>query len=111
MTVASATRIRLGSRSELAGGPPRRFDIGGHRIVLVSVGAELFALDDTCTHEEASLAAVGEVDADAGEIECCRHGARFSVADGSVASLPATAPLRTYLVVLEDDEAFVEFPT
>lgn len=110
MTVASSTWARLGQRSELAGGPPRRFDIDGRRIVVVSIGEELFALDDACTHEEASLAAVGEVDVDAGEIECCRHGARFSLADGSVVSLPATAPLGTYALVVEGDDVFVEVP-
>ena len=50
------------------------------------------------------------MDAEAREIECCRHGARFSLDDGTAVSLPATAPLQTYRIVTEGDEVFIEMP-
>lgn len=77
---------------------------------MVALGAELVALDDTCSHEAASLSEEGEVDAEAREIECCRHGARFSLDDGAALSLPATTPLRTYRLVVEGGEVFIEMP-
>ncbi len=88
----------------------QRFDVAGHRVVLVAVGPEFVVLDDTCSHESASLTDDGEVDAEAREIECCRHGARFSLDSGAVVSLPATTPLRTYRVIVEGDELFIEVP-
>lgn len=90
--------------------PLQRFELDGHRIVVMTVGDELFALDDTCSHENASLTEEGEVDAEAREIECCRHGARFSLDDGTAVSLPATTALRAYRVVVDGDEVFIEEP-
>lgn len=77
---------------------------------MVALGAEFVALDDTCSHESASLTEEGEVDAEAREIECCRHGARFSLDNGAAVSLPATTPLRTYRIVTEGAEVFIETP-
>jgi 3-phenylpropionate/trans-cinnamate dioxygenase ferredoxin component len=100
-------RIRLGRLGDVTTGL-RRFDVEGHRIVVVRLGEALFAFDDTCSHESASLAEEGEVDAEAREIECCRHGARFSLDDGAATSLPATTGLRTYPVALDGDDVFIE---
>ncbi|MGH9092956.1 MAG: Rieske 2Fe-2S domain-containing protein [Acidimicrobiales bacterium] len=104
-------RILLCRRANLGPGLLHRFDVDGRLIVVVALGDELIALDDTCSHEDASLAEDGEIDADAREIECCRHGARFSLDDGSVASLPAISPLRTYRVIADGDRVFIEIPS
>lgn len=101
-------RVRLGRLSDLTAGL-HRFDVDGHRVVIVGLGEELFALDDSCSHESASLAEEGEVDPDAREIECCRHGARFSLDDGDATSLPATAGLRTYPIEAVDEDVFITF--
>lgn len=90
--------------------PLRRFEVDGRRIVVVALGAEVVALDDTCSHENASLTEEGEVDVEEREIECCRHGARFSLDDGTALSLPATTALQTYRIVAEGDEVFIELP-
>ncbi|HVC71130.1 MAG TPA: Rieske 2Fe-2S domain-containing protein [Acidimicrobiales bacterium] len=105
-----STRSLLGSLDELRAGSLRRFDIAGRHIVVVALGAAFVALDDTCSHESASLTEEGEVDAEAREIECCRHGARFSLDDGTAMSLPATEPLQTYRIVTDGDEVFIEIP-
>jgi 3-phenylpropionate/trans-cinnamate dioxygenase ferredoxin subunit len=105
-----STRSRLCLLEELKAEPVQRFDIAGRRVVVVALGAELVALDDTCSHEAASLSEEGEVDAEARKIECCRHGARFSLDDGAALSSPATIPLRTYRLVVEGGEVFIEMP-
>ncbi|MGH9028681.1 MAG: Rieske 2Fe-2S domain-containing protein, partial [Acidimicrobiales bacterium] len=71
-------RIFLCRRADLGRGLLRRFDVDGRPIVVMALGEDLIALDDTCSHEDASLAEEGEIDPDAREIECCRHGARYS---------------------------------
>jgi 3-phenylpropionate/trans-cinnamate dioxygenase ferredoxin subunit len=105
-----SVRSRLCSLGELRAEPLQRFDVAGRRIVVMALGAEFVALDDTCSHESASLTEEGEVDAEAREIECCRHGARFSLDNGAAVSLPATTPLRTYRIVTEGDDVFIEMP-
>ncbi len=50
-----------------------------------------YALDDTCSHEDASLA---EGWIEAGEVECPLHATRFCLRDGKPMCLPATKPVR-----------------
>jgi nitrite reductase/ring-hydroxylating ferredoxin subunit len=66
-----------------------------------------YATDDTCTHAEASLAA-GDVDLEECAVECPYHGSFFDIKTGHVLSLPASKPLKTYLVKIVDDEVLVE---
>lgn len=47
----------------------------------------IWALDDTCTHEDASLAQ-GWVEG--GFVECPLHSSKFCLKDGAVQGLPAT---------------------
>ena len=61
---------------------------------------EVFAIDDTCTHQDASLAD-GWLEGD--EVECPLHASRFSVRTGQVDAPPAKRPVRTHAVVIDDD--------
>ncbi len=70
-------------------------------VALFRVGEEYFALDDVCTHDGGPLAD-GVVEGE--EIECPRHGARFSVRTGAALCLPAMAPVTTYPVRVADGE-------
>src|SRR3954453_17668615 len=65
-----------------------------------------YALDDTCSHEDASLAD-GWVEA--GEVECPLHATRFCLADGKPMCLPATKPVRTPRVEVHDGDLYL-FP-
>ncbi|HZT97872.1 MAG TPA: bifunctional 3-phenylpropionate/cinnamic acid dioxygenase ferredoxin subunit [Chloroflexota bacterium] len=74
-------------------------------LAIYNVDGEFFASDDSCTHEEASLA---EGFLEDHLIECPLHGSQFDVRSGEVLSLPAVRPLRTYPVRLEGDDVLVE---
>jgi 3-phenylpropionate/trans-cinnamate dioxygenase ferredoxin subunit len=81
-----------------------RVEAGGHVIALANVGGEFFAVDDTCSHEEASLSEGGLT----GEILVCpRHGARFNVKSGRVLSLPAVRSVASYAVKVDGDDVLV----
>lgn len=66
----------------------------------------VWALDDTCTHETASLAEGWVED---GCVECPLHAARFCLKDGSAQSLPATEDTRPHRVEVRDGEVYL-FP-
>jgi nitrite reductase/ring-hydroxylating ferredoxin subunit len=76
-------------------------------IALFNVDDEYFAIDDTCTHDESSLAD-GYVEGDV--VECAWHFAKFCIKTGAVLSLPATCPVSTYAVKVEGDDVFVDLP-
>jgi len=69
-------------------------------IALFNDGGEHFALDDTCSHEKASLSEGWLED---GVVECPLHAGKFCVRDGSVLSMPATVPVACHRVVIDGD--------
>ena len=83
-----------------------RVDKDGHRLAIVRIGDDFYALDDRCTHAEASLAE-GEVWPDECEIECPKHGSAFSLKTGEPLTLPATLPQATYSVRVDGDNVLV----
>ena len=101
-----ATTIRLCSRDELAPSTAKRFEIDGHRIALVRIDDDFYAIGDRCTHADISLSE-GEVLGEEREIECWKHGSTFSLISGEPQSLPATRAVPTYSVVVEGDDVSV----
>jgi len=96
--------VKVATVGEVPPGTAKRVDLGGRRIALVNVAGTIYAIDDTCTHEEESLSE-GPV---AGEIIVCpKHGSRFHVPTGRVLSLPAVRPVDTYAVKVEGGEVLL----
>lgn len=69
-----------------------------------SDNGEFYALDDTCSHEEASLAE-GWIEGE--EVECPLHSARFCLKTGAALCMPATEPVNAYAVEVRDDEVYL----
>ena len=69
----------------LARGEAHRVDSSPPIAVFHTDDGELFAIDDTCTHQDASLAD-GWLEGD--EIECPLHASRFSLRTGHAPTLP-----------------------
>ena len=103
------TVVLLCSRGDIASGSARRFDVDGHRIAVVRIGDDFYAIGDRCSHADYSLSD-GEVYAEDREIECWKHGSTFSLTTGDPQSLPATAPVPVYEIVVEGDEVKVVLP-
>jgi nitrite reductase/ring-hydroxylating ferredoxin subunit len=99
--------IDVGRSGELPPGKMRRIDLRGRRILLANVAGRLCAVDDTCTHEEASLSTgvlKGEF------VKCPLHNSRFNVCTGKAMEEPAEADLRTYPVREEGERVLVGLP-
>lgn len=80
---------------------------GGVQIALCRYQGEIYAFEDVCTHEYASLSQ-GCIEGD--EIECPLHGARFEITNGRCITPPATRDLRTFPVRIEGDDVYVAVP-
>ena len=72
----------------LVSGKPVAIEVDGVAVCLTRVGDEVFAVEDTCTHSEASLSE-GEVSGT--KIECWLHGAEFDLRTGEALTPPATS--------------------
>jgi 3-phenylpropionate/trans-cinnamate dioxygenase ferredoxin subunit len=91
--------------SQLQQGKPVKVEKNGKTICVARVGDEVFAVDDTCSHSDASLA---EGDVTGFKIECWLHGAEFDLRTGEALTPPAVAPLHTYGVHVDGDSVTVE---
>ncbi|MGH9126552.1 MAG: non-heme iron oxygenase ferredoxin subunit [Acidimicrobiales bacterium] len=97
---------RLCAVGDIKSGEARRFEVPGHKICLVRIGDDFYAIGDQCSHADFSLAD-GEVYPAEREIECWKHGSTFSLVDGKPQSLPATRPVPTYEVRIIDSDVLV----
>jgi 3-phenylpropionate/trans-cinnamate dioxygenase ferredoxin subunit len=92
--------------SDLEPNSSMRVDKDGHRIAVVRIGDDWYAIGDQCSHAEASIAE-GEIWPDECEIECPKHGSAFSLKTGEPLTLPATQPVPTYTVRVDGDDVLV----
>ncbi|MBU6380601.1 MAG: non-heme iron oxygenase ferredoxin subunit [Acidobacteria bacterium] len=91
--------------AQLVESKPVRIEKNGESICVTKIGNEIFAINDTCSHSEASLSE-GEVSDF--KIECWLHGAEFDLRTGEALTPPAVAPIKTYPVIVDGDSVTVE---
>jgi len=82
-------------------GTARKVEIDGREIALVRIEDDVYALGDTCSHDDVSLSE-GFVEEDECAIECSKHGALFDLKTGEPLSLPAVRPVPVYDVAVVD---------
>ncbi|HEY0643071.1 MAG TPA: bifunctional 3-phenylpropionate/cinnamic acid dioxygenase ferredoxin subunit [Nocardioides sp.] len=68
-------------------------------VALFNVDGTVYAIDDTCTHQDASLA---DGWLEGCFVECPLHTASFDLRTGRPTCPPAKAPVRTHRVSVED---------
>ncbi|HWR82371.1 MAG TPA: non-heme iron oxygenase ferredoxin subunit [Candidatus Deferrimicrobium sp.] len=95
---------RVTAVTDLPPGTMKAFEIGHERLVVCHTTEGIYAVADECSHDSAPISE-GRLHGD--EIICPRHGARFSVKDGSVKAPPALVPIDTYEVRIEGNEILV----
>jgi 3-phenylpropionate/trans-cinnamate dioxygenase ferredoxin subunit len=100
--------IRVCPLAELPPGEALRLDLQPAVAVFHTEDGELFALDDTCTHQNASLA---DGWLDECEIECPLHHARFDLRTGQPDGVPATRPVRTHRLSVVDGDIYLTVST
>lgn len=91
--------------SDLAPGEALRLDTFPPIAVFHTEDGDLFAIDDTCTHQDASLAD-GWVEGC--EVECPLHASKFNLRTGTVDAPPAKFPVRAHEVTVVDGDIMVE---
>ena len=99
--------LEAAKAGELAPGRMKRVDLAGRRILLANVDGRYCAVDDTCTHEDASLSRgvlKGEL------VKCPLHNSRFNVCTGKAMEEPAEVDLRIYPVREEGDRVLIGVP-
>ena len=82
-------------------------EVAGQPVCVVRTGSEVYALRDVCSHEEVPLS---EGDVYNHTVECWLHGSCFDLRSGAPTGPPATKPVPTYPVKVEDGDVYVAVP-
>jgi 3-phenylpropionate/trans-cinnamate dioxygenase ferredoxin subunit len=98
-----STVFALGPLSQFAPGSATRVQAGDVAVALVRIGDDVYAIGDRCSHADVSLCG-GEVWTDERELECPKHGSRFSLVSGEPNTLPATQPVAVFDVRVVNGE-------
>lgn len=98
--------VTVGSAAAIKPGELAAFEVNGVRVAVANADGRFFAIDDTCTHEQCSLAAEGTLEGTV--VTCGCHGAQFDVTTGAVLAPPAPEPVKTYPIHIDRGNLVVE---
>ncbi|AKV08059.1 Rieske (2Fe-2S) protein [Pseudomonas fluorescens] len=79
------------------------FEFDDKSLALFNVEGDMFAIDDSCPHQGASLCG-GRLEGRV--IQCCAHGLRFDLRSGYLLNSTAIK-VTNYPVEIIDDQAFI----
>ena len=97
--------VRVCAQSEIAPETVKAYEVGDKRLAVYNLAGQYYVTDDECTHAAASLAD-GMLEGDV--IECGMHFGAFHIPSGKAIQAPCSIPIRTYKVVVRDDEVFID---
>jgi naphthalene 1,2-dioxygenase ferredoxin component len=79
--------------------------VNGRDIAIYTVGAEVYATDNVCTHGQARLC---DGFLEGHEIECPLHQGKFDVRNGRPTCDPVTEAVRSYPVRIEGQRVYLQ---
>ena len=94
--------VEVARASDIPSGHAARVEIDGIPVAIFNLDGEFYALDDTCSHAEASLSE-GDLDVERCVIECPLHGSSFDLNTGEPLTLPAVEPVHVHQIDVEAD--------
>jgi 3-phenylpropionate/trans-cinnamate dioxygenase ferredoxin subunit len=92
--------VTLARTDDLPPGKMVRASHDGRHYLLANVDGTVYAVDDQCSHEDASLYK-GSLHGDC--VRCPLHGSRFDLKTGAALDEPAETPINTYAVRIRGD--------
>jgi 3-phenylpropionate/trans-cinnamate dioxygenase ferredoxin subunit len=98
--------VKVAETFDIPDGKVKCVVVKRQRIAIFNCGGEFFAIEDTCSHAEASLSE-GEVIGGC-RVVCPLHGAQFDIKTGAALTFPAVTPVETYKVTLDGDAILLE---
>lgn len=104
--MSETSAVKLCELDALEPGDVKAIDIDGRAVLAARIGDDWFAIDDTCSHQNVSLAD-GILEEEDIAIECPKHGALFSLESGEALTLPATRPVAKHHLDVRSDGVYV----
>jgi 3-phenylpropionate/trans-cinnamate dioxygenase ferredoxin component len=99
--------VTVATVDELPPGQRKLVDVDGEPLAVFNIAGRYFAVADRCSHDDGP---VGEGEVAGLELECPRHGARFSLETGQALCLPAVVDIPAYPVRIVGQDVQVGLP-
>ncbi|MFC5758130.1 non-heme iron oxygenase ferredoxin subunit [Rhizobium sp. GCM10022189] len=99
------SRIRLCSTDDVDWDSAIRVEEGDLTLAVFNVNGTFYVTDDLCTHGPGSLS---EGYLDGHNVECDFHNGQFDVRTGEVVAPPCMIPIKTYRVIVENNDVLIE---
>jgi len=96
------TFVRVCALDEVPTDTALAVTVGDLEVAVARDGAEVFALQDLCSH---AAVALSEGDVADCTIECWLHGSTFDLRTGKPTTFPATEPVTTFPVEVRDSDS------
>lgn len=103
--VETRTKLRVCSTEDVDFDSVIRVELDELALAVYNVDGIFYVTDDACTHGPGSLSD-GELSGHV--IECDFHYGSFDIRTGEVVAPPCMIPLRTYKVMVENEDLFIE---
>jgi len=100
-----AQYVKTIAAAEVSPGQGKLVELQGRKIAVFNVGGSYYAIDDTCTHQRASLS---DGWLDGCMVECPLHATCFDLRTGLPDGPPAKVPVRTHQVVVMDGMIYLK---
>ncbi|HID49668.1 MAG TPA: non-heme iron oxygenase ferredoxin subunit [Chromatiales bacterium] len=101
----SSALIKIAEPGQCNPGQMLRVKLNRHDILLANVDGTFYAIDNQCSHEDASLYN-GALKGDC--VECPLHGSLFRLRTGQPEGEPATEPVHTYALEVRPDGIYLD---
>lgn len=98
-------KIKTLKTSELSINSSKVINLGDKQIALFNYEGEYYALDDMCSHAEASLSEGDVYDC---KVECPLHGAEFDLRTGEALTPPASKAVVCYEITTDENSIYIE---
>ncbi len=99
-------KILVGKTSDIPSGEMLKVESEGKEILVANENGNYFAMDDTCTHQNASLS---EGTLEGSTVTCPWHGSTWDCKSGKlIAFASELKDLASYKVIVESDNIYVE---
>ena len=99
-------KILVGKTSDIPSGEMLKVESEGKEILVANENGNYFAMDDTCTHQNASLS---EGTLEGSTVTCPWHGSTWDCKSGKLIAFASDLKdLASYKVIVESDNIYVE---
>lgn len=98
-------KIKVLNKSELLINHSKVVNVNNTEIAVFNVEGEYFAINDRCSHAEASLSEGEVYDC---KVECPLHGAEFDLKTGEALTPPASKAVVCYPISTDEESIYIE---